>query len=172
MIYMNDEYWELLDESRNQVGILHKRGDKIPNGYYHLVVHVWIMSKDGLFLMSQRQAGRPYALKWERTGGSVLFGESSLDGAIREVYEELGIKLDRNNAYFIKSQKRERFKDFFDSWLFVIDKDTKITFQETEVINAKWFTIKELDDFKNDNKLVKSSRYYKEVYDYFLKHTK
>ena len=101
-----------------------------------------------------------------------MFGESSLDGAIREVYEELGIKLDRNNAYFIKSQKRERFKDFFDSWLFVIDKDTKITFQETEVINAKWFTIKELDDFKNDNKLVKSSRYYKEVYDYFLKHTK
>lgn len=33
---------------------------------------------------------------WEATGGSILQGESSLDGAIREVREELGIDISKN----------------------------------------------------------------------------
>lgn len=108
----NDEYWDLFDENRVVKINHHRRGDKIPEGLYHLVVHAWIMDSSGMFLFSQRQKGRSSELKWERTGGSTLEGEKSLDGARREVLEELGIDLKDARTYFIKSVKREKYHDF------------------------------------------------------------
>lgn len=163
------EFWELLDAQKERTGLRHKRGDAIPQGFYHLVVHIWLMCPEGYFLMSQRQKNRPYALKWERTGGSVLYGETSLEGARREVLEELGIDLKNYEAHFIKSQKRERYHDFYDSWMFIIDNNTLFKLQASEVMQARWFSLNELDELKKENRIVKSSRYYKEVYDYFLK---
>ena len=58
---------------------------------YHLVVHVWIRNSKGEYLISQRSANRPtYPLMWECVGGSVVKGEDSLQGAIREAKEEVG----------------------------------------------------------------------------------
>ena len=53
----NIEYWDLFDINRKIVMKNHIRGNKIPNGLYHLVVHVWIMDDKGNFLFSQRQKG-------------------------------------------------------------------------------------------------------------------
>ena len=86
-------YWDLFNRNRVWVRNHHKRGDMIPDGLYHIVVHSWVMDYYGNFLISQRQKGRTDELMWERTGGSVLEGESSIEGAKREVGEELGIDL-------------------------------------------------------------------------------
>lgn len=87
------EYWDLFNRNRVWVRNHHKRGDRIPDGLYHIVVHSWVMDYYGNFLISQRQNGLTDELMWERTGGSVLEGESSIEGAKREVGEELGIDL-------------------------------------------------------------------------------
>ena len=72
------ELWDLLDRSRRITGILHERGKNMEDGYYHLVVHVWIANNNGQYLMSQRHPSKPFPLLWESTGGSVLAGETSL----------------------------------------------------------------------------------------------
>ena len=134
-----DEYWDLFDENRNYLGITHKRGEHVPAGMFHLVVHAWIMDKSGHFLISQRQKGRTDELLWERTGGSVLAGETSLEGALREIKEELGLDLHAAPYAFIKSEKRDRYHDFYDSWLFLVDNmqvDCKTN--ETEVRTWKY----------------------------------
>ena len=41
----NREIWDLYNEKRELTGRDHIRGEEIPQGYYHLVVHVWI--RDG-----------------------------------------------------------------------------------------------------------------------------
>lgn len=164
----NDEYWDLFDINRMIKLKHHRRGDVIPDGLYHLVVHSWIMDKSGMFLVSQRQKRRSYALKWERTGGSVLEGESSLSGAIREVKEELGIDLSGEISYFIKSEKRDKYHDFFDSWLFIVDKEKMhCVIDESEVKDYKWMTIDDLDSLRKRGEIVPSSLYYKEVYNFF-----
>ena len=84
------ELWDLYDSSRKKTGVAVERGQTIPEGSYHLVVSVWIMNSKGEFLLSQRHPDKPYPLYWECTGGSVLAGESSLEGPVREVREELG----------------------------------------------------------------------------------
>lgn len=160
-----DEYWDLFDDNRRYLGIVHRRGDVIPEGMYHLVVHAWIMDDSGSFLISKRQKGRTDELLWERTGGSVLAGETSLQGALREVEEELGLDLSDCRPVFIKSEKREQSRDFFDSWLFIVKgDDIECRMNEDEVVAWKWADLKEMRRLKRRKKLVKTSEYFDEVY--------
>ncbi len=161
------EYWDLFDKNRTIKKHNHIRGEKIPNGLYHLVVHVWIMNEKGEFLFSQRQKGKPDEFLWERTGGSVLMGETSIDGAIREAKEELNVDLSNSPYVFVKTEKRERYHDFFDSWLFIVSSDIKVIPDNEEVMDYKWFTLSELDDMSSKNSIVKSSLYYYEIYEIF-----
>lgn len=49
------------------------------------MVHVWIRNFKGEYLISQCSANRPtYPLMWECVGGSIVKGEDSLQGEIRE----------------------------------------------------------------------------------------
>lgn len=163
-----DEYWDLLNEEREPLGLLHLRGDKIPVGMYHLVVHSWIMDDNGRFLISQRQVGRTDELLWERTGGSVLAGETSLQSAIREVKEELGIDIYDCRHFFIKSERRDSRQDFFDAWLFLVDNShLSCKIDEKEVLAWKWVTLEDMDNLKQHHLLVTTSEYYDEVYRFY-----
>ena len=73
------EIWDLYDENRELLGKDHVRGEQLPIGGYHLVVHVWIRNSKGEYLISQRSANRPtFPLVWECVDGSVVKGEDSL----------------------------------------------------------------------------------------------
>ena len=85
---MKMEKWDLYNAKREKSGITVCRGEIIPKGLYHLSVSVWIVNQQGQYLLSQRHPKKQYPLYWECTGGSVLSGETSLQGAIREVKED------------------------------------------------------------------------------------
>lgn len=162
------EYWDLFNRNRVWVRNHHKRGDRIPDGLYHIVVHSWVMDYYGNFLISQRQNGRTDELMLERTGGSVLEGESSIEGAKREVREELGIDLAEIQPVLIKSERRDKYSDFFDAWLFVVDREKTICkIDNVEVRDFKWVDLPELKSMDNDGLLVSSSLYYEEVYELY-----
>ena len=151
------EYWDLYDKDGNKLDKIAKRGDKLNNNEYHLVVNVWI--KNNEFLISQRKSSKAHPLMWETTGGSVLKGESSLDGALREAYEEIGFKLNRENAKFIGRANRyyPNCNDILDVWLFELDNNdmNSITIQEEELNNAKWASIDDIKEiYENDKFLV------------------
>ena len=61
------EKWDLYDKDRNIVSTNHVRGTwPIPDGMFHLVVHVWILTKDGKILLTQRSRDKETnPLKWE-----------------------------------------------------------------------------------------------------------
>lgn len=45
-----------------------------------------------------------------------MTGESSLDGVLREVKDEVGIVLDRRNGKLISQTRRDTVQDFYDVW--------------------------------------------------------
>lgn len=52
------EIWDLYTEKRERTGTTHPRGEKIPDGFYHLVVHVWIRNSEGKYLIAQRSPNK------------------------------------------------------------------------------------------------------------------
>ncbi len=135
------ELWDLYTAERVPLGETHRRGELLPNGKYHLVVHVWIKNAAGEYLISRRAAHRPsFPHLYECVGGSVIAGETSLDGAIRETFEEVGLTLDptRGSVAFTKTRHTiggKRYGDILDVWVFETDETpdlARATTDETE----------------------------------------
>ena len=137
------ELWDVYDFRRQRTGRTIRRGELMAADEYHLVVQVWIRNSRGEWLISQRAQGKSEPLKWEPTGGSVLAGEDSLDGALREVREELGITLDPARGTLFCSARREQFTwatpGFLDVWAFDHDCDIgDVRLQTEETCAAMW----------------------------------
>ena len=49
------EFWDVYDMNRKKTGQTIVRGQPIPKGGFHLVVHVCIIGSDGRMLVQQRQ---------------------------------------------------------------------------------------------------------------------
>lgn len=164
------EVWDLYDENRNITGKYWIRGNKVPDGYYHLVIHVWIKNNKGEYLISQRSENRPtFPLKWECVGGSVLKGESSLRGAIREAKEEVGIDLINSNGKLAFSQIRKNingkvFNDIMDAWIFQYNGKVELKNATTdEVKDIKWMRREEIKALYEKGELVETLSYFFEA---------
>lgn len=148
------ELWDLYNDKREKTGVTHQRGTPIPKGCYHLCVSVWLTNRQEEFLLSQRHPAKEYPLYWECTGGSVLAGENSIEGALREVKEELGIVLNEKDGKLIYQVRRDNTQDFYDVWLFPCDMEIKdLCLQQSEVVAAKWADKRTLLELYHNGKL-------------------
>ena len=102
------ELWDIYDKNRIKTGRTIERGQPMTENEYHIVVQVWIRNSNGQWLISRRSPGKSMPLKWEPTGGSVLAGEDSLTGALREVREELGVVLKPDTGRLLYSFRRDK----------------------------------------------------------------
>ena len=100
------EYWDLYDKDRNKLNKKKARGSILKDDEYHLVINAWIKNENDEFLITQRAATKSHPLMWECTGGSALAGETSVDAALREIKEELGIKIEPSSGKLIGSTRR------------------------------------------------------------------
>lgn len=92
---------------------------------------------------------------WECTGGSVLKGEDTFQGAIREVKEELGIDISKCPKKLLGTVNRyyKWCTDILDVWLFKANIDIiNINIQIEEVNDVKWASKEEILDLYNNNK--------------------
>ncbi|MBR4106260.1 MAG: NUDIX domain-containing protein [Alphaproteobacteria bacterium] len=161
-----DEIWDLYDEHRHIIGT-HIRGHELPKNGYHLVVHVWIKNSQNYYLISQRAASRKaFPLMWECVGGSVLKGETSLQGALREAKEEIGVDLpvDKGKLLFSLIRKTidgKKFNDILDVYLFDCDCEVDLTKATTaEVAQTKWLSKDEITKLYYEQKMVRTLQYF------------
>ena len=132
-----DELGDVYDEHRNLTGRLHRRGDPLPKGDYHLVVYVWILNSRGEFLLTKRSPNKGFPNLWESTGGSALAGDDSLTAAMREVREETGLTLDPKKGRVLFTLQGDNY--FSDVWLFRQDFDlADVVLQEGETVDKMY----------------------------------
>jgi len=134
------ETWTLLDADGNSTGGTLVRGERIPPGTYHLVVHIWVEDDKGRLLIQKRASTvKLMPDVWAATGGSAVAGESSRDAAHRELLEELG--LDVPPARLLEIGRLKRHSSFCDLWLTRCNVDvTQLSLQREEVAEARWVT--------------------------------
>jgi mutator protein MutT len=152
------EYWDLYNKGRQKLNKIHLRGEKINPGEYHIVVNIWIINNENKILLTQRHSEKEFPLKWECTGGSLITGEDSFAAALREVEEEIGIKLKKENGKLIDTIIRK--DDIKDIYLFnenIRIEETKL--QKEEVINIKWVTVKEFNEMVKKGEIAETILY-------------
>ena len=138
------ELWDAYNSNYEKIeGMSLVRDEEIPACVYHLVCHVLVRHVDGTYLLMQRDPTKSvYPNYWEATaGGSVLKGETVLEGAFRELREETGIvaqTLEELNRDVGKSQLNVRF-------LCITDCDKRsVKLQPGETCAFKWATATEI----------------------------
>ena len=161
------EIWDLYDENRELLGKDHVRGEQLPIDGYHLVVHVWIRNSKGEYLIAQRSANRPtFPLVWECVDGSVIKGEDSLQGALREVKEEVGVDLLPEKGHVILSDiKKIEFgkvvNKIVDVWLFEYDGEVDLSNATTdEVAQVAWMNGSQIKELFDANMFVDTLEYF------------
>ena len=149
------EKWNLYTIDRVITNRVITRGDDIPKNLYHLVVHVCIFNTKNQMLIQQRQTFKEgWPNMWDVTvGGSAMIGENSRQAAMREVAEELGLKIDLKNTPPVITKY---FSEGFDD-IYILEKEidiSKLTLQYEEVQAVKWAGIEEILDMIGLKKFI------------------
>jgi 8-oxo-dGTP pyrophosphatase MutT (NUDIX family) len=160
------ELWDLYDENRRPLGRTHVRGVPLDEGTFHLVVEIWVITDDGLILIDKRHPDKYRGGLWECTGGAVVAGEDSRTGALRELYEELGIEADKNELRLISSYRHPGF--FVDTYVLRKNIDLgALRFQEDEVTDAKLVTFDELINMQDKESTCGWNQAFEHLHRYF-----
>ena len=103
---------------------------------------------------------------WECVGGAVIAGETSLEGAIREVKEEVGVDLDPARGRVVFSEicttvNGKRYNEILDAWLFEYDGELCLENATTdEVAQCGWFSVEEIRELLDSGELVPGRKYF------------
>ncbi|MDE7362299.1 MAG: NUDIX domain-containing protein [Oscillospiraceae bacterium] len=137
------EFFDLYSVNRQPLGRKVLRGAPIPHGEYHIVVQVMTINTNGEILLTQRVPEKTSGGKWECSGGCAVSGETSREAAVRELYEETGIRADEDEIVLEWSLTTDSMlRDFY-----ILVKDVPLSalhLQSIEVCAAKWVTFDRL----------------------------
>lgn len=141
------EYWDVYDKNRKPKGYKIMRGGdrRLGKDEYHLTCHVCVFSSDGRMLIQKRADFKGlWSGLWDVTaGGSVLAGETTRDGASRELLEEVGIAVDFYSG--TPAMTFYHYDCISDYFFTVKDVDPEaLEIQSTEVSAVKYATREEI----------------------------
>ena len=143
------ELWSAYDKNFDLIeNLTLVRGEPIPDGVYHLVADVLVRHADGTYLLMRRDPRKAYGGMWEATaGGSALQGETPLECAQRELFEETGIASESLTEVGRVVSRDTIYVEF----LCVTDCDkSSVRLQEGETAAFRWVSARELVSMKRD----------------------
>ena len=149
------ELRDLYDENKELTGETIYKGQDVPKGRYYITVVVFIQNSKNEFLIQKRVKKKDG--KWATTGGHPVSGETSKQGIITEIKEELGVDIVKENIKLFKTIKTE--DDFVDIYYLKEDIDiNKVRIQKEEVSAVKWATINDIEKMIEEGDFSESHR--------------
>jgi isopentenyldiphosphate isomerase len=140
------EQFDICNARKEKTGELGTRGIALAAGQFRFVVHVIIFDSacEKVLIQKRREDKEAWPGYWDFTaGGSAIAGEEIHEAAERELFEEIGLKLDLSNT---ASRLTISFHEGWDE-IYLIKQDVKLTdlvLQAEEVSEVRWATEEEL----------------------------
>lgn len=139
------EYFDLYTADRRRLGRKIQRGAPIPHGEYHIVVQIMTVNSRGEILLTQRVPEKTSGGRWECSGGCAISGETSQEAAVRELFEETGIRAFTSEISLEWSLVTDSMlRDFY-----MVHKNVgldRLVLQSAEVCAAKWVSFERLTE--------------------------
>lgn len=134
---------DLFDKNRIKTGEIIVEGENIPEEKYILIISVIIKNESGEFLIQKRTKSKNG--KWASTGGHAQTGETSLEAMLREIKEELGLRVMPEEIELVISKKIK--KAFVDIYYMKKEIEIKsLMLQTEEVEEVQWMTKEEIQE--------------------------
>lgn len=147
------EQYDVYDAEKNRTGTVLGTDISPPPGTYKLLCNVMTVNSAGRILLTKRAENKTNPGKWELSGGHVQAGESAEDAAVRELFEETGIRAEASELEFRGDHKVGHC--IFS--LFLLRRDaapSEIRLQPGETDDAKWVTPEELMEIHREGGMV------------------
>ncbi len=143
-----EEYFDVLTKEGEFTGKIESRDKCHKEGLWHKAVALYIINSKDQVLLQKRSANKKlWPNLWDITaGGHVLAGEFGFQSVIREVKEEIGIDINKNDTLFIGASistniKGDIINNHYNEY-YIVNKDIDVDdlkLQTEEVSDAKWF---------------------------------
>lgn len=166
-----EELIDVLDENGNKTGIIKTRKEVHTTGEWHKVAFIFVVNSKGEIILQKRSAEKSTnPNKWTASAsGHLTAGDSDIEGALRELEEEIGVKAKPNELKYLFTAKLKRkiddknFSHIQD--IYVLYKDINIdelVLQEEEVSEAKYVYYKDFEKMikEENNELVEHNEIY------------
>jgi 8-oxo-dGTP pyrophosphatase MutT (NUDIX family) len=103
------ELFDVLDESGLRVGEPRERAEVHAKGLVHRAIHVWLFDAEGRVLIQRRGTDVDHMPGYlsPSAGGHVDAGEASQVAAIRETFEETGLRLAPGQLIYLFSHRND-----------------------------------------------------------------
>lgn len=148
------ELIDIVDENNELTGQVEDRWVAFEKGLWRRTVSCWILNEKGEVLLQRRTASkRRNPNKWARTGGQIDSGEKAEEAIYREVKEELGIEIPKEQisieGIYKSDDKNRRFAYNF---IFVVNyKIDEYILQKEEVAEVKYVEIEDMELARKNN---------------------
>lgn len=160
---------DVYNKNKERTGklVLRERGASLDKGEFIISITAWIVNRNGKILMTKRKLDKAKGGMWEPTTGLVISGETSKQGIIRELKEEIGLELEEKDITLIKEIIEERNDLSFFRDIYLVNKEIsleQLSFNDGEVINAKYVTIDEFNNMIKNGETHQWVDYFNELY--------
>lgn len=151
------ELLDLYDDNGKKIEKTIKRGEKFDEGNIMLSV-IFIRNSNNMFLI--QKASKDRKNKYTSTGGHVIHNEDGLTTIIREVKEELGLDIKKEEIKKLDLTKHPSRPCLINVYLLEKDIDINtLTLQKEEVEEVKWMSEQEILSLINKDLFLESHGY-------------
>lgn len=171
---MENELIDIYDENNNSLNIKKTRKEVRENNLWHRTIQVLIYNSNKEIMLQLRNKNKKlFPDLWDfSVAGHIDSGGNEIDTAVREIEEEIGLKVKKEELQFYKIKKlNPKYKQYTDNkhvYVFLLKKDIEIKelkIQKEEVQELKWISLnafeKELEN--NKEKYVPHGEYWFEI---------
>lgn len=173
------ELLDVLDANGSKTGQTKPRHLVHRDGDWHRAVDIWLVNPERGILLQRRVANKDsWPNRWDIScGGHLSAGDDPLAGAMRELFEELGLIVQPENLHFLLTTKTSSHpapdfinNSFNDLYIYYTDRELKdFVMQTSEISELKYVSPDELKSLvaqDNSETLVPHEQLYEALFQY------
>lgn len=147
---MKLELLDIVDENNKPLGIIKERALVHKDGDYHNTVHIYVLNDKDEFLVHFRAPFKDlYPSCWDtRFGGHVLAEDTIKNTAVKELEEEIGIKVEYKDLIKGITYKYDgngtTNREFNNVYYYKFREKDVVKFNDNEVVEVKWMLFEEI----------------------------
>jgi isopentenyl-diphosphate delta-isomerase len=164
--FMDNEMVDVLDEKGNLTGEVKLKREAHAKGLWHRAVHIWIYNSKGEVFLQKRAKSKIFLPGlWDvSAAGHVSAGQTYDETAVREIQEELGVKVKASQLKKVDLHKvaidyppaKILNREFIQVYLLELDKKAEdFKLQKEEVEKVRSVTLDKFESEIKDPKKVK-----------------